>query len=513
MVERKKFTESAIEQAYLESDRDERKRYHIWFCLLGGSLFFSVALVDWLRISELSDFYNLIALRAVAWLACLLAALNLSRSTTNRHMETTMMLVMAIVGIAATCVPLWYPEEARLHILITVLLAVIYYTLIPLRVWRMVAVMAVMFSSLLFVMIKGLNSPLFDVLGMSILFVFGNLFGYINQRRNDSHLRKIYRQKLELQHQQEILDEAFHSMAEGIVVYDQERKVVACNDRFRTFYGYNSELAKAGTSFEQLSEIDRKWKTLVQGREGFLGRYQGVNVGEQEFIVQLRSGRWLQVRDRQTPSGHIVSLQTDISKLKQAEEKINHLANYDALTGVPTLRLAMDRLEKSEAYAKRHQTKFALLFIDLDGFKGVNDAFGHQVGDQVLRVTAQRMQQVLRQSDTIARIGGDEFWVILPELKKAEDAAGVAQLLVETVARKVKLDEADVEIGASIGIAIWPNDTSKAQQLIQCADEAMYQAKEQGKNGFRFYSNFADPEPLSDASAVASLVSSHKTSS
>jgi diguanylate cyclase (GGDEF)-like protein len=177
------------------------------------------------------------------------------------------------------------------------------------------------------------------------------------------------------------------------------------------------------------------------------------------------------------------ALTVEIRQRSAAEELIKHLANHDTLTGLANRRLTEELFESSEAMARRHGNYMALLFLDLDGFKPINDKFGHGTGDELLRKLAERLIGTVRESDHVARFGGDEFIVLLPELASPDDATRVAEKILRAVAEPFLLrGESTALAGASIGIAIYPHDGRDFATLVQCADTAMYRAKAQGKN-------------------------------
>ena len=163
-------------------------------------------------------------------------------------------------------------------------------------------------------------------------------------------------------------------------------------------------------------------------------------------------------------------------------ERMHRIAYYDTLTGLPNRALFRDRLTQALARAERHGDKTALLFIDLDGFKRINDAHGHESGDVVLRAAAGRIRECLRASDVAARHGGDEFTVLLPSITRYEDATLVAEKLRGRITARLEVDGRDLSVGASIGIALFPADGTDADALTQHADDAMYLAKRRGKN-------------------------------
>ena len=176
----------------------------------------------------------------------------------------------------------------------------------------------------------------------------------------------------------------------------------------------------------------------------------------------------------------------DISKRKEAEEQIRYLATHDTMTGLPVMRLAKDFLSKSMHRSRRNKKITAVMFIDLDGFKAVNDNFGHDAGDYVLKQVAHRLLSSIRKSDTVARIGGDEFLVIADDIHIPQDASIIAGKIIDVVSRPININGNQAAVGASIGIALYPANGEDMDNLIKLADEAMYKIKKAGKNGFGF---------------------------
>ncbi|MBI2508742.1 MAG: EAL domain-containing protein, partial [Betaproteobacteria bacterium] len=173
---------------------------------------------------------------------------------------------------------------------------------------------------------------------------------------------------------------------------------------------------------------------------------------------------------------------------RQAEERVRHLAHYDELTGLPNRSMFNQRLSHALAQARRHEKPLAILFIDLDRFKNINDTLGHEAGDRVLKDVADRLRGCLRESDTVGRLGGDEFVVLIEGLPQTVDVAAVAQKILTAVAEPFILDSQEFHITASIGISTYPDDSEDMQTLLKNADISMYRAKEQGKNNYQFYS-------------------------
>ncbi|MBN1939248.1 MAG: diguanylate cyclase [Candidatus Aminicenantes bacterium] len=176
----------------------------------------------------------------------------------------------------------------------------------------------------------------------------------------------------------------------------------------------------------------------------------------------------------------------DITGRKMYEERIRHLATHDALTGLPGLRLANERLDWSLSLARRNRNLAAVMFIDLDGFKSVNDRLGHEAGDFVLKTVALRIQSCIRETDTLARVGGDEFFLIATSLNTPSDAAEIARKAIQEASRPILIDGKEAVVGLSVGIALYPNDSQDKDDLIRLADTAMYKVKASGKNSFGF---------------------------
>lgn len=191
----------------------------------------------------------------------------------------------------------------------------------------------------------------------------------------------------------------------------------------------------------------------------------------------------------------VVCISRDITEQELAAEKIWYTAHHDLLTGLPNRRLFLDRLEQEVKHARRRDMPLAVLFIDLDGFKAVNDSLGHDAGDQLLSDVAKRLSKCGRETDTVARMGGDEFTVVICEAKQPSDVALVAQAIIDAIAAPFQIDQQPVHISASIGIAFYPQDASTPAALLHAADHAMYKAKNAGANQMYFFnSNLRGPE-------------------
>jgi diguanylate cyclase (GGDEF)-like protein/PAS domain S-box-containing protein len=215
-------------------------------------------------------------------------------------------------------------------------------------------------------------------------------------------------------------------------------------------------------------------------------RKGGVHEQEWQSTVPQFRARWLH-QQVVAVRGGLVAIVRDISERKLAEERMVHLAHHDTLTGLPNRSLISDRLDMTIAQAQRNGGSVLVAFIDLDGFKLVNDGLGHNAGDELLKVVAERMSACLRATDTVGRFGGDEFVLLLAEPGSGVDAAPVLERVREAVLQSISLCGQDVQVSCSIGVAVYPNDGRDVETLLMNADAAMYRAKEMGKNNCQFY--------------------------
>jgi diguanylate cyclase (GGDEF)-like protein/PAS domain S-box-containing protein len=282
----------------------------------------------------------------------------------------------------------------------------------------------------------------------------------------------------------------FENTREGVVITDLTPGILTVNRAYVRITGYeeaevlgcNPSLLKSGRQDETFYQA--LWASLRE-----VGHWQGEIWNRRkngEIYPQLLTINT--VNDAEGLPSHYVGVMTDISQLKQSEARLEHLAHYDPLTDLPNRLLLRSRLEHALERAERDRQQVAVLYIDLDRFKNVNDSLGHPVGDELLAALARRLRQRLREDDTLGRLGGDEFLVELENLERTQFAASVAQTLIQLLEQPFTLPSGhEVYVGASIGISLYPDDGDTVTELIKNADVAMYQAKEQGRNTARFY--------------------------
>ncbi|RZA32433.1 MAG: diguanylate cyclase, partial [Lysobacteraceae bacterium] len=295
--------------------------------------------------------------------------------------------------------------------------------------------------------------------------------------------------RLHLQESEEFFRLTFNQAAVGIVLLGGDGRVLRTNSKMSQILGY-SEIELLSRFYQQfMSEEDLvDEQALIGGlKAGEITEYQR----EKRLLRRDGARVWVSVtvssmRDA-NGNQRFICVVKDIQRQKQAEEALLRMANHDALTGLPNRVLMQDRLSQAIMHAHRTRRQVAVMFIDLDRFKHVNDSLGHDAGDQLIVEIGRRLSNSLRESDTVARQGGDEFVVVLPDLPGEDDAAKVARKLLDNLFQPLTLRGQEVFPSGSIGIAMYPRDGQDSTTLLKCADSAMYGSKGQGGNHYSFY--------------------------
>jgi diguanylate cyclase (GGDEF)-like protein/PAS domain S-box-containing protein len=281
----------------------------------------------------------------------------------------------------------------------------------------------------------------------------------------------------------------FENTVEGVVVTDAFGRITAINRAFSDITGYSeAEVLGKNPKTMQSGRHDADFYKAMWEELNNRGSWRG------EIWNRRKSGtvypQWLTISvvlDEQNRISHYVGVFSDITTVKRSEEELNRMAYHDALTGLPNRLLLLDRISHAVRRATRSGGRFALLFIDLDRFKNVNDNLGHQTGDELLMAVAERILKRLRAEDTLSRLGGDEFILLMEDIPSEQQAAQLARDLLALLSQPYHIAGHDIFLSASIGISLHPEDGGDAENLIKHADTAMYRAKEGGRNGYQFY--------------------------
>ncbi|WP_048690195.1 EAL domain-containing protein [Catenovulum maritimum] len=299
----------------------------------------------------------------------------------------------------------------------------------------------------------------------------------------DITTRKIQAKALEL------AQNVFDHTTEAVMVSNAKNQIIRVNKAFEDITGYS------------LGEIQGKNPSLLSSNKHDVDFYQNMweslnetGTWQGEIWNRRKNGEiypeWLTIDTIFDENGELlnrVAIFSDISFQKKQEEFIKHQANFDALTDLPNRTLLHDRLNNSIKYSLRHNTEFAVLFIDLDMFKSINDTYGHHIGDKVLVEAAKRLKQTVRKSDTVSRFSGDEFVILANEINSAKGAEHVAQAIIKVMQEPIFLDNLKLHISASVGIALFPTDSKEIDELLSLADQAMYFSKALGRSQYQFF--------------------------
>lgn len=339
-----------------------------------------------------------------------------------------------------------------------------------------------------------------SVLGMSLIGVLADRRLAVRTAKFEEIISQLStaRQQLEgsqkeLQQQKLMLDTAIDHMVEGLCMFDAEKRLVVCNERYALLYRLPPELLRTGTS-----HADIIWHRIVKGilkgdpsegaAEQFISKLAALPFDAvSSRIDEFADGRLICVRRQPMAGGGWVATHLDVTEQRRSEAKITHMAQHDALTDLPNRVLLRERMEHAIAVTRNGGVDLAVLMLDLDRFKEVNDTLGHPTGDALLRAVAVRLRECTTETALIARLGGDEFAVIDYVTNPAVEAAALAENIKKALCEPFDLGDHRVTVGTSIGIAIAPRDGNDSDVIMKSADLALYSAKSGGRGAFRFF--------------------------
>ncbi len=294
--------------------------------------------------------------------------------------------------------------------------------------------------------------------------------------------------------QQLMLDTVLNNMSQGVLMFDADARLVFCNQRYVEMYGLSAEVVAPGCPLRDLLAHRTAVGAFAGSPEDYI-----VDVLEEvasgkpsNGIVKSTDGRVFSIARNPIPGGGWIATHEDITDRQRAEERIVHMARHDALTDLPNRMMLRERLDHELKRVKRGEC-LAVLCLDLDHFKSVNDTLGHPIGDELLKVVAERLRRCTREPDTIARLGGDEFAIIMTGMERPTDAVALAKRIRESITKPYHIDGHQILADISIGVSLSPIDASEPDQLLKNADMALYGAKGDGRGTYRFF------EPEMDA--------------
>lgn len=331
-------------------------------------------------------------------------------------------------------------------------------------------------------------APLRSPLAYSIYatLVVGLLVAYLLSRQR--HLVRLQK----AQQQVTLFSDAFRQTRDWVLIFDKDKRLVAANPSFEQVFGFNSKEPLP----KQLSRLYMRYPNLNRHLSGKLPEMQGGDFWKDEAVIDGADGKRYDVLiDITAVSGetndaeHYLIVISDITEQKNAERKLLKIATYDSLTGLVNRTLLLDRLEHAIGLARHHEHRVAVMFVDLDRFKGINDSLGHDYGDKLLRIVANRMRNLVAESGTVARLGGDEFVIVIEEVDESDDLSSFVAQIIESVETPISLAEEVLRVSCSIGVAFYPEDASEPAELIKQADVAMYSAKKDALSGFTYFTS------------------------
>jgi diguanylate cyclase (GGDEF)-like protein len=290
-----------------------------------------------------------------------------------------------------------------------------------------------------------------------------------------------------------LLATVLDNMSQGVLMFDAEARLVFCNQRYIEMYRLSPEVVVPGCGLRELLEHRKTVGAFLDDLENYIVELrQGIAQGKTSNYVAKAAGRVFSIARKPVTGGGWIATHEDITERQRAEERIVHMARHDALTDLPNRAMLRERLEYELKRVKRGEC-LAMLCLDLDHFKSVNDTLGHPVGDELLKVVAERLRRCIRGPDTIARLGGDEFAVIMTAMGQPTDAVELAKRIRDSVTKPYELDGHQILADISIGISLAPVDATEPDLLLKNADLALYGAKADGRGTYRFF------EPEMDA--------------
>jgi diguanylate cyclase (GGDEF)-like protein len=328
----------------------------------------------------------------------------------------------------------------------------------------------------------------------SLVFLLCSIYLLIAVTRQ---VRRLSASESSLAQKSQQLDAALNNMSQGLVMFDGNRRLMVCNQQYRELYGLSAEQAKPGTEFRDILEARVALGCVPHDAQDFVTR--GMDNAQRNTpsytVNTLRDGRVVSITHQTMKNGGWVAIHQDVTAQKRTEAELAHMARYDTLTGLANRALFMERTNAAVERMRTTGESFAILMLDLDRFKTVNDSLGHPVGDSLLRLVAQRLRRLAPDVDNVARLGGDEFAVLLTvEPGRENRAVLLANRILSAITEPYELDGRRSTIGTSIGITFAPLDGSDADTLIKNADLALYKAKSEGGSRYCLFERTMEAE-------------------
>ena len=287
---------------------------------------------------------------------------------------------------------------------------------------------------------------------------------------------------------EKLLQTVLNNMSQGVLMFDSETRLTFCNQRYLELYGLSPDVVKSGCRLRDLLQHRIELGSFTGDPDEYAARLRdGIAEGKTfNHIVNLPDGRAFSVVNKPIPDGGWLATHEDVTERQRSEDRIAHMARHDALTDLPNRVLLLEQLNHEIKRVKRGEC-LAVLCLDLDQFKSVNDALGHHIGDELLKLVGERLRGCTRELDIVARMGGDEFAIIMTQMEQAADAATLSKRIRDSVIKPYQIEGHQIVTDISIGISVAPMDAVESAELLRNADMALYDAKGDGRGTFRFF--------------------------
>ena len=287
---------------------------------------------------------------------------------------------------------------------------------------------------------------------------------------------------------EQLLQTVLNNMSQGVLMFDSETRLTFCNQRYLELYGLSSEIVKPGCHLRDLLKHRIELGNFSGDADEYVARLKsGIAEGKTfNNVVNLPDGRAFSVVNKPIAGGGWLATHEDVTERQRSEDRIAHMARHDALTDLPNRMLLLEQLNHEIKRVKRGEC-LAVLCLDLDQFKSVNDALGHHIGDELLKLVGERLRGCTRELDVVARMGGDEFAIIMTQMEQAADAATLSKRIRDSVIKPYQVEGHQIVTDISIGISVAPMDAVESNELLRNADMALYDAKADGRGTFRFF--------------------------
>ncbi len=287
---------------------------------------------------------------------------------------------------------------------------------------------------------------------------------------------------------EQLLRTVLNNMSQGVLMFDSETRLIFCNQRYIELYGLSSEIVKPGCHLRELLKHRIELGSFSGDPDEYVARLaEGIAEGKTfNHIVNLPDGRAFSVVNKPVAGGGWLATHEDVTERQRSEDRIAHMARHDALTDLPNRVLLLEQLNHEIKRVKRGEC-LAVLCLDLDQFKSVNDALGHHIGDELLKLVGERLRGCTRELDIVARMGGDEFAIIMTQMEQAADAATLSKRVRDSVIKPYQIEGHQIVTDLSIGISVAPMDAVESHEILRNADMALYDAKADGRGTWRFF--------------------------